>query len=183
MRAVLLAGALLWASTAAAQTPTDRHAATDSVLDALKAAPSEAVAAPLEQRVQQMWLQAGSPAVTLLMSRGLRNLKADADDDAVETFTDAITLDPNLAEAYHQRAIARYHSGDTAGAIVDLEQTLQLEPRNFAAFRTLSEIAAGREDWKGAYVAWQKLLEIDPKAPGGEDRLKELKRKAFGENA
>jgi tetratricopeptide (TPR) repeat protein len=183
MRLALAGGALLWSLTAAAQTPADRHAATDPVLDALKAAPTEDVAAPLEERVQQMWLQAGTPAVTLLMSRGLRNLKADADDDAVETFSDAIALDPNLAEAYHQRAIARYHSGDTAGAIVDLEQTLKLEPRNFAAFRTLSEIAAAREDWKGAYAAWQKMLEIDPKSPGGEDRLNELKRKAFGEDA
>jgi len=113
----------------------------------------------------------------------LRAMKGQATDDAVEAFSDAITLDPNLAEAYHQRAIARYHTGDTEGAIRDLEATLTREPRDFAALRTLSEISAAREDWKGAYNAWTKLLEIDPKTPGGEDRLKELKRKAFGEDA
>ena len=177
---ILLVLALLYPADARAQ---DRHSAADPLLDALKAAPSEDIARPLETRVIQMWIEAGSPAVTLLMSRGLRNMKADANDDAMDVFTDAITLDPNLAEAYHQRAIARYHTGDTPGAIRDLEETLRHEPRNFAAFRTLSEIAAAREDWKGAYAAWQKLLEIDPKTPGGTERLNELKHKAFGEDA
>ena len=77
--------------------------------------------------------------------------------------------------------VARYQAGDTQGAIADLQATVQHEPRDFAAFETLSHIAEAREDWKGAYAAWQKVMEIDPKTPGGEDRLNELKRKAFGE--
>ena len=70
---------------------------------------------------------------------------------------------------------------DVTGAIQDLEETVHLEPRNFAAFRTLADIAAAREDWKGAYAAWQKVMELDPKTPGGEERLRLLKRKAVGE--
>ena len=166
---------------AAAQTPAEKRVAVNKLLDALKAAPSETVAAPLEHQIRALWATEGTPAVTLLMSRGLRELQAGADDDAIEDFGDAIVLDPALAEAYRERAIARYHAGDTAGAIRDLEATVQREPRDFAAFETLSQIAEAREDWKGAYAAWQKVLEIDPKAPGGEDRLNELKRKALGE--
>jgi tetratricopeptide (TPR) repeat protein len=119
--------------------------------------------------------------VTLLMSRGLREMKADAHKDAIEDFTDAITLDPNLAEAYHQRAIARFAAGDTQGAVADIQATLQHEPRSFAAFETLTEISMARNDWKGAYEAWQKVLELDPKTPGGADRLKDLRRRALGE--
>ena len=128
-----------------------------------------------------LWLNAGSPAVTLLMSRGLRELKAGEMHQAIEDFGDAIVLDPKLAEAYHQRAIARFHAGDTAGAITDIEAALRLQPRNFAALQTLSSIAAANGNWKGAYEAWRKVLEIDPMTPGGKDRLKELKLKAFGE--
>ena len=102
--------------------------------------------------------------------------------DAVESFTDAITLAPDVAEAWHQRAIARYHSGDVTGAIRDLEETVRLEPRDFAALRTLADIATAREDWKGAYAAWQKVMELDPKTPGGDARLRELKRHAVGED-
>ena len=171
----------LTGTPALAQTPAERAAALDHLLDALKAAPSAEAAAPLEQQIMQRLLQAGSPVVTLLMSRGAREMQAESAQQAIEDFTDAITLDPNLAEAYHQRAVARFAAGDTQGAIADIEQTLQHQPRDFAALRTLALIAESRKDWKGAYAAWQKLLEIDPKTPGGEDKLKDLHRRAFGE--
>ena len=138
-----------------------------SCLAALRSAASEGVAGPLEHQIRQLWLNAGTPAVTLLMSRGLREMKANANQDAIDDFTAAITLDPNHAEAYHQRAIARFSSGDTAGAVADIQATLQREPRSFAALETLTVIAESRKDWKGAYEAWQKVLEIDPKTPGG----------------
>jgi tetratricopeptide (TPR) repeat protein len=179
-----LAVAWLFAACVAAQAQTaadKQRADTDRLLNALKAAPDEQAAAILEQQLQQIWLHAGSPAVTLLMSRGVRSLQAGETDEAVESLSDAITLQPDAVEAWHQRAIARYHAGDVTGAIRDLEETVRLEPRNFTAFRTLSEIAASRNDWKGAYAAWQKVLEIDPKTPGGEERLRFLRKRALGE--
>jgi tetratricopeptide (TPR) repeat protein len=165
-----------------AQPAGDKRAATDRLLDALKSAPDEHAAAAVENELEQTWLRAGSPAVTLLLSRGLRSLQAGQDDEAEGSFSDAITLQPDVAEAWHQRALARYHAGNLAGAIHDLQETIKLEPGDFLAFRTLTDIAAGREDWKGAYAAWQKVMELDPKTPGGEDRLRLLKRKAYGED-
>jgi cytochrome c-type biogenesis protein CcmH/NrfG len=170
----------LWAA-AQAQTAPDKRASIDHLLDALKAAPDEQTAAALEAQLEQTWLRAGSPAVTLLMSRGIRSLQAGETDEAVDSFSDAITLQPDAGEAWHQRALARYHAGDVNGAIQDLEETVRLESRDFSAFRTLADIAAAREDWKGAYAAWQKVMELDPKTPGGEERLRLLKRKAVGE--
>jgi tetratricopeptide (TPR) repeat protein len=165
-----------------AQPAADKRAAADRLLEALQSAPDEQAAAAVESDLEQTWLRAGSPAVTLLLSRGLRSLQAGQDDEAEGSFSDAITLQPDVAEAWHQRALARYHAGDVNGAIHDLQETIKLEPRDFLAFRTLTDIAAAREDWKGAYAAWQKVLELDPKTPGGEDRLRLLKRKAFGED-
>ncbi len=178
----VVAWSLLMLPAAQAQTPAERKANIDHMLDALKAAPSEQAASMLEDQLEKTWLNAGSAAVTLLVSRGLRLAQAGQDDDAVEAFSDAITLQPELAEAWHQRAVARYHAGDYAGAIRDLQETVRLEPRDFAAFRSLADIATAHGDWKGAYAAWQKLMELDPKTPGGEERLRELKRKAVGED-
>ena len=166
---------------AVAQSPAEKRAATDHLLDALKAAPDEQSAAALEGQLEQTWLRAGSPAVTLLMSRGLRSLQAGEDDEAVNSFSDAITLQPDVAEAWRQRAVALYHAGNVKAAIQNLEQTIRLEPRDFAAWRSLADIAAARQDWKGAYAAWQKVMELDPKTPGGEERLRLLKRRAVGE--
>jgi tetratricopeptide (TPR) repeat protein len=181
LRWLTLFSLVLCVSAHAESPDAGRKAAIDQMLDALKAAPSEEVAAPLETQITQLWMQAGSPAVSLLIMRGLREMKAQTPEDAEEDLGAAITLQPDFAEAYHQRAIARFTAGDSQGAIADLEQTLQLEPRDFAAFRTLESIAESREDWKGAYAAWQKLMEIDPKTPGGQDKLKDLRRRALGD--
>jgi predicted Zn-dependent protease len=182
MRRVISALCLV-PSLAFAQTTPDKQAALNKLLDALHTAPTEQVAAALEGRIRQMWLQASTPAVTLLMSRGVRQSNANAADDATTAFSDAIVLDPTMAEAWHQRAIARYKAGDANGAVQDLRETLRLEPRHFAAWETLEAIAADHDDWKAAYDAWQHVMDIDPRTPNGEDRLKELKRKAFGDNA
>ena len=79
--------------------------------------------------------------------------------------------------------IGESYAGDTVGAVHDIQETLRLEPRHFGAWRTLERIAEAREDWKAAYDAWRHVLDIDPRTPNGEDRLKDLKRKAFGDNA
>jgi tetratricopeptide (TPR) repeat protein len=166
-----------------AQTAPDKRATLNKMLDALHTAPTEQVAAALEDKIRQLWLQASTPAVTLLMSRGLRQSNANAPEDAASAFSDAIVLDPTLAEAWHQRARARFKAGDAVGALQDLHETLRLEPRHFGAWETLEAIAAEHEDWKAAYDAWQHVMDIDPRTPHGEERLKDLKRKAFGDNA
>lgn len=182
MRRLALALCLLPA-LASAQTSQEKRAALDKLLDALRTAPTEQIASALEDKIRQLWLHASTPAVTLLMSRGLRQSNANQADEATSVFSDAIVLDPTMVEAWHQRAIARFKAGDAVGAVQDLHETLRLEPRHFGAWQTLEAIAAGREDWKAAYNAWQHVMDIDPRTPHGEDRLKDLKRKAFGDNA
>jgi tetratricopeptide (TPR) repeat protein len=182
VRRLILALCLL-PGIALAQTTPDKRAVLDKLLDALQTAPTEPVASALEDRIRQSWFEASTPAVTLLMSRGIRTSKAGAHEEADAVFSDAIVLDPTLAEAWHQRAIARFQSGDTGGAVHDIQETLKLEPRHFDAWRTLERIAEAREDWKAAYDAWHHVLDIDPRTSNGEDRLKDLKRKAFGDNA
>ncbi len=173
---------LLCAAPALAQTPAQgRRAILDHMLDSLRTAQSEAEAAPIEARIEHVWMEQASPSVTLLVTRGIRNLGAGANQEAFDDFDAAIALDPSVADAWHRRAVTRFQMGDARGAVRDIEETLKREPRYFPAFRTLAGIAESRQDWKGAYAAWQKLLAIDPKTPGGAERMKDLKRRAFGD--
>ena len=43
-------------------------------------------------------------------------------------------------------------------------------------------MAEARGDWRGALAAHQKLLEVDPRSPGGQARLRDLKRRALGDD-
>lgn len=166
----------------AAHAAAERKAALDKALAALQAAGTEQEAAPLEARVRQMWLNAGTPAVTLLIGRGQRELKGGAAEDAERDFQAALTLDPDSVEAWHHIALARFSAGDMAGAVAAIGETLKREPRHFAALQSLARFAEAREDWRGAYEAWSKALGIAPKLEGGAEKLKDLKRRALGDD-
>lgn len=179
MRRTLLL--LLLSTPALAQTAPPAGNQLNQLLDALHAAPSPEIAQALEAQLEEVWLNAGSPAVRLLMGRGLRELKASNYKEAVEAFGDVVTLDPNSPEGYRQLALSRYAAGDPRGAIEDLALAVQHEPRDFLAYKSLSEIAEQQQDWKGAYEAWQKVLALDPNTPDAQQRLKQLQVKALGQ--
>lgn len=181
VRAALL-GAVLLAASGQAPAPPPGRVATEQLLTALRAAPTEDAAAELEGRIRAAWLDAASPALKLLLARGQRELGENAAGDAVDSFDAALDLDPDLLEAWRGRAAARLRLGDGAGAARDLGEVLKREPRSFVAWQDLSRVAEARGDWRGALAAWQKMLELDPHSPGGQDRLHDLRRRALGES-
>ncbi len=180
--AVLLAGFGLWAGSAAAQTASPQ-VVTEHMMTALQEATDSTAASIIEAHLRVYLLKTATPAVSLLVERGNRELGAGQTGEAATDFSSAIDLQPELAELYRLRALARYQGSDYPGALHDLEQAVHTEPRDFVAFEDLSHMAEAHGDTKGAYTAWKKLLELDPKTEGGEARLDELRRKAYGQPA
>ena len=178
-----LAVLLLLASPALAQAPArpTREQTLDRLLGMLKVAPDEQSAAAVEGSLRGQWLAEATPATKLLLQHGAHELDDHQASEALDDFDAALDLQPDLQEGWHGRAMARAGLGDYAGATRDIAETLKREPRQFTALQDLSRIAKQRGDWKGAYEAWVRALELDPKTPGGADRLADLKRRAFGE--
>ncbi len=135
----------------------------------------------MEARIGELWQQSGGPAVALLLQRGARDLSSGAEVEAVADFDAAVALEPDLAEAYARRSVARFQNGDVAGALHDAEAALKREPRHFGVWRSLSQFQEARGDLAGALAAWRKLLEVDPKTSEAQERLRELARKVEGE--
>ncbi len=152
------------------------------MMAALKAAPDPHAADALEQRIGAAWLDQATPAVRLLLESGSMALDARALGEAELDFGAATTLQPGLADAWSLSALARYHAGDSTGAIRDIAQALTLDPEHFTALETLSYVAEAHGDWQGALDAWRKVLAIDPQCAGGAARLKELQRRALGQS-
>ena len=178
------------ASHAQAPTPTPaplprgaeaRRAELDRAFAALKDAPDAAGAALVEARIRQLWAQAITPSVTLLLRRGVRNLEADQAEDALEDFDAAITLGPEVAEAWHLRAQAQARLGEAAAAARDLQESLRLEPRNWGALLTLAALQQELGNTAGALRSLDAALAIHPKLPGGAARREELRRKVEGD--
>ncbi len=188
MRAALLALPLLLTPVlAAAQSQPAQPRAGEPARRAgqpvrgLKTAPDDAVAHMMEGRIRALWVEQASPATVLLLRRGARNLAARTHDEALEDFDAAITLSPQSAEAWHQRAQAFAALGDPAGAARDLQEALRLEPRHFGALLTLSMLQEQAGDARAALRSMEAALALHPRLRGGEARLRELRRKAEGD--
>ncbi len=158
-----------------------RRAELDRAFDALRAAPDEAGAALVEGRIRQLWGSAATPSVALLMNRGMRNMQANQPGDALEDFDAALTLSPDFPEAWLLRAEAYSRSGDPVAAARDLQEALRLEPRHWVALLSLSTLQDEAGEAAAALRSVRAALAINPKMPGGDKRLRDIRRKAEGD--
>ena len=170
---------LLLAAPALAQPAPPRD--LDRAFEALREAPDERGAHMAEMAIRQIWSRQASAAVGLLLNRGVRNLRANQAGDALEDFDAAITLAPQVADAWHWRAQAFAIVGDRVAAATDLRECLRLEARHFAALASLSRLQEEAGDLRGALRSHEAALAIHPRLAGGAERLRELTRLAEGE--
>ncbi|MDR1837380.1 MAG: tetratricopeptide repeat protein [Treponema sp.] len=66
------------------------------------------------------------------LNRGKYLYAAGRFDEAIAELTQAIRLDPNLAEAYYNRGNAYHLKGDYDRAIADYEAALRIDPNHIA---------------------------------------------------
>ena len=158
-----------------------RRAELDRAFDALRTAPDEAGATLVERRIRQLWSSAATPSVTLLMNRGMRNMQAQLPAEALEDFDAALTLAPDFPEAWLLRAEAYSRSGDPVAAARDLQEVLRLEPRHWVALLSLSALQDEAGDAGAALRSVEAALAVNPRMPGGDKRLRDIRRKAEGE--
>ncbi len=108
-------------------------------------------------------------------------MEARLPEEALEDFDAALTLDPGFAEAWHLRAQAHARTGDAAAAARDLQEVLRLEPRHWAALLSLSALQEEAGNAGAALRSLEAALALNPKMPGGQERLRDLRRKAEGD--
>ena len=158
-----------------------RKAELDRLFEALRAAPDTAGGMMVESRIRALWAKDVSPAAALLLRRGARNLQGNEPAEALEDFDAALTLEPDAADLWLMRARTFARLGDRQASARDLQQALRLEPRHFGALVALSELQDESGDPAGALRTLDAALALHPHLPGGEERRRELRRKAEGD--
>ena len=106
-------------------------------------------------------------------------------EDAHETFSRILELDPEHIDAQLGLARALVLQGDTSAAAVRVERILQRRPQNVAAHLLLSRIHLAEENRAKALLHYSRALELDASAsdpaleadlgrivkPQGKDRI------------
>jgi Flp pilus assembly protein TadD len=166
---------------ALAAAPPAKTTPLDKLFTDLAKTTSSDQAKPIEDRIVQMFNQSGSATVDILMERSAITLKI-GDKDTTKKLVYAITtVAPDYAEGWHRRAMLEAAANDDADAIVSLQKTVTLNPREFEAQSELGKLLEDYGDKKAALAAYRKALALDPHMAGVDKHTQELARQIEGE--
>jgi tetratricopeptide (TPR) repeat protein len=152
----------------------------DFLFGALKAAPDDASAKAVEDRIWAMWVAAGNDTTGLLMSRAKKAIDDNNYDLALKLLDAVIEIKPEYTEAWNRRATVYFLKKDYANSLADLGKVLTREPRHFGALSGLGLIMQDIGDDKRALDAYRKALEVYPRLKGVSDKVKTLVEKVEG---
>ena len=93
-----------------------------------------------------LWPEAHWPS----MCRGLIYLEQGNDRRALASFNEVVRLRPDILQAYFNRALAKYHLGDLAGARADLTRLLSKPRPPLRAYFLRARVRAKEGDRAGA---------------------------------
>jgi len=130
-------------------------------------------AAGIIAEIDHLRRQSGSDAADLLLGRALK-ARASADLPlALKLFDAVIDFDPDWSQAWSERAAARFQTGDAAGAMADIAQTLKRDPRDIDALSGLAAMMLNSGDPDAALKVYDRALKLAPaSAPLKEARAR-----------
>lgn len=152
----------------------------DELFTRLKAAAAVEEAQGVAGAIQHVWLQSHSDTANLLMGRALTSMKDAHYPLALSLLDKIVVLEPDWAEAWNQRAIARFLADDLDGAMADIEHVLKREPRHFAALAGMGAILEREGFDKEALQILKRSLEIYPLQPELRKAVEKLEVEAEG---
>jgi tetratricopeptide (TPR) repeat protein len=186
MRPALVLSLLLIAAPAFAVAPPPKPApptkpdAVDALLAQLQKADSPEDAHAIESKIENQFRVSGSPSVDLLMTRVQTALGAQ-DNKTATQLIDAVTqIAPNFAEGWHVRAGMEAAANDDTSALVSLQKTVTLNPRNFAALSELGDMLQDYGDKKAALELYRRALALDPQLDNAARKIRELHQAVEG---
>ncbi len=155
----------------------------DRLFERLAAAKTSEEAEGIARLIQRRWARSGSDTADLLMSRAQEAMKGKELDLAIELLDRVISLEPNWAEAWNQRANALFLAGDPIRSMYDIGEALKREPRHYGAMMGLGTILRQQGDDKRAMVAYRRALAVYPQLEAIKDAVEALKLEVDGRDA
>jgi tetratricopeptide (TPR) repeat protein len=184
-RVCIAALALFVLPAAAPNNPAPKPQLPDHSLNGLFAslakASSEDEAKPIEQQIEELFLQSNSASVDLLMTRAAAALQAGDTATAKKLLNSVTDIAPNYAEGWHQRARLEASANEDEHALVSFQKAVTLNPREFVAQVELGDMLVEYGQKPAALASYRKALALDPHYEGLDRRVQQLTRDVEGE--
>ncbi|HEY6380489.1 MAG TPA: hypothetical protein VIY07_01655 [Pseudolabrys sp.] len=161
-------------------TRVDRSRNLDFLFGALKAAPDDATAKAIEERIWTVWAASRSDTTNLLMTRVKTAVEAKDLDLAVKLLDSIVKIKPDYVEGWNRRATIFYMRKDYGRALNDIREVLKREPRHFGALAGFGLILQDIGDDRQALEVYRRALAVHPRMERIPDLVKTLQEKVEG---
>lgn len=148
----------------------------------LSSASNPSTAGDAEAEIWTIWGESGDEKIDELMVQGVQAMGSRDLDDALKRFDQITRLAPGFAEGWNKRATVYYLRDDLAESVIDIQKTLELEPRHFGALSGMGLIFMERGDFEGALGAYEEVLKIHPQSMAARFHSEHLREKLYGES-
>jgi len=115
-----------------------------------------------EHALWSIWFRCGSPQANIELCRGSKAMGCRNMDQAIEHFHRAIAIDPQFAEPYNQRAIARFLSEEFEESIADCRKAVRLMPGHFGALAGMGHCFLHLGQLEHALRSYERALAVNP---------------------
>jgi len=146
------------------------------LFDQLRQAQSPAAAQSVESEIWQTWLVAPD-------ADSDRLLRATVDALGQRDFREALIISselvqdyPDYAEGWNKRATIHYLMGNFDSSVIDIGETLRLEPRHFGAISGLGLIFQAQGNLEASLDAFEQVLEISPQSLNAQRSVQHIKQ-------
>ena len=112
--------------------------------------------------IWDIWYETNDPLIEADFYRGLESMRTGDLIMAVAFFTRVIDKNPNFAEGWNKRATVYYMLGKFDASMMDIHETLKLEPRHFGAMDGMGLIFIHLEQFDKAIDIYDQMLKIFP---------------------
>ena len=128
----------------------------------LRKAKSQTVAESLAKRIWEEWFRSGSASIDLLMLWSNEAMESRNFPVALDFLDQVVVLKPDFAEGWNRRATLHFMMNNFAKSMVDIERTLELEPRHFGALSGMGQIFLALDRKELALRAFERALDVYP---------------------
>jgi tetratricopeptide (TPR) repeat protein len=137
-----------------------RKPVLNELFERLAAAKDKEEADGIAGAIERVFQRSGSDTADLLLNRALTALHRKESKAAFDVLDKLVIVEPEWAEAWMQRATARFMDGDKFGAVEDLGQALSREPRHFGALSGLGSVLYSLGFEKRALEVYRRALAV-----------------------
>jgi predicted Zn-dependent protease len=127
-----------------------------------------------EDMIWAHWIAHRNARACTAMAAAIEAMGAGAFDLARPILDDLIAAQPDWSEAWNKRSILAFIEKRDAQALIDIEQTLLLEPRHFGAVSGFGQICLRHGRMTEARASFQIALAINPHLEGVREVVSQL---------